>query len=172
MKQIIEKAKNIRLLILDVDGTMTDGKITYCEDGKEIKSFDVKDGHGIFLLISNGIDVAIISSRFSGVVEKRARELGIKHVYQGELNKLAVYVELIKKMGISDTQVGYVGDDIMDIPLLLRAGLSVTVPDGVSEVKKVVDYVTKKKGGEGAVREVCDLILKAQNKWSIIISGL
>ncbi|MDY6843207.1 MAG: HAD hydrolase family protein [Thermodesulfobacteriota bacterium] len=78
----------------------------------------------------------------------------------------------MKKMGISDTQVGYVGDDIMDIPLLLRAGLSVTVPDGVSEVKKVVDYVTKKKGGEGAVREVCDLILKAQNKWSIIISGL
>lgn len=164
-EKLIKKAKNIRLLILDVDGVMTDGRIIMDHMGHETKNFNVKDGHGIKILIKFGIDVALLTGRRSDVVEHRARDLGIGEVHQGIFNKVEISEEILKKRSLNYENVAYVGDDIVDIPLLNKVGFSVAVADATSDVKKIVDYVTKKKGGHGAVREVCELILQAQGKW-------
>ena len=160
-----KKAKKIRLLILDVDGVLTDGKLIYSGEGGEAKSFNVKDGLGIKLLIEGGIKVVIISGRKSKAVEYRAKDLGIHKVYQGIKDKVAAFDEILKKNKIKPEEVGFIGDDLPDIPLLCRVGFAIGVSDGVAEVKKVVDYVTTHPGGKGAVREVCELILKSQKKW-------
>jgi len=167
---MIDKLKNIHLLLLDVDGVMTDGRIIYDGNGLETKCFNVKDGHGIKMLQRHGIQVGIITGRNSVVVDIRARELGIGLVYQGALNKLASYDDVKQKTGLEDSQIAYVGDDIIDVPVIRRVGFSSAPPDSLPEVLKVVDFVTSSGGGRGAVREVCDLILKGRGVWDEIAS--
>ncbi|MBN2468329.1 MAG: HAD family hydrolase [Deltaproteobacteria bacterium] len=153
------------MLLLDVDGVMTDGGIIYSSAGEEYKVFNVKDGLGIRMLLNAGIEVAIITGRKSRAVDSRARDLGIKAVYQGIQDKVAVFEEILQKHRLTPDQVGFVGDDLVDVPLLAKVGFSVGVSNAVEEVRKRVDYVTTRKGGRGAVREVCDLILQSQDKW-------
>lgn len=161
----MEKARNVKLLILDVDGVLTDGRIVIDDRGVETKCFDVRDGHGIKMLKRANIDVAIITGRESDVVSHRARELGIDSVYQNIHNKLEVYEAILKEKGLKDGEVGFVGDDLVDLPLLRRVGFAAVVADGVEELKPYADYVSRNRGGRGAVREVIELILKAQGKW-------
>ena len=162
---ISEKAKKIKLLILDVDGVLTDGRIVYNDSGEELKFFDIKDGHGIKLLMREGIHVAIITGRRSPAVGKRAADLGIEMLFQGVQNKMDAYEEIIKSNNLTDTEVGAVGDDLLDLPVLKRCGLSFAVPGAAEEVKGVADVITRKEEGRGAVREVCEYILKAQGLW-------
>jgi 3-deoxy-D-manno-octulosonate 8-phosphate phosphatase (KDO 8-P phosphatase) len=163
-----EKITPIKLLILDVDGVLTDGKIIYNDRGEEIKAFNVRDGHGLKLLMRAGIGIALITGRKSKVVLHRARDLGIKNVYQRVTNKIEVYEKILKAKKLKDENVGFVGDDLVDIPVLKRVGFSAAVGDAIPEVREVADYVASKKGGEGAVREICELLLKVQNKWEEI----
>lgn len=163
--QIIKKIKAVKILILDVDGVMTDGCIIYDDDGKETKVFDVKDGHGIKLLMRAGIDVAIITARESNVVLHRSKNLGIEMVYQKAMDKVAAFEDMVKKKQLLPNEAAYMGDELVDMPLLQKVGFAVTVKDAVADVKKYADYVTARNGGHGAVREICDLILKVQGKW-------
>ncbi|MDA8413369.1 MAG: phenylphosphate carboxylase subunit delta [Desulfobacteraceae bacterium] len=165
-----EKLKNIRLLLLDVDGVMTDGGIIYDASGLETKRFNVKDGHGIKMLQRHGIEVGIITGRTSIVVDNRARELGISLVYQGALKKLDIYEDIKLKTGLEDYQIAYMGDDVIDVPVLRRVGFSAAPPDALFEVRAVVDYVTTYGGGCGAVREVCDHLLKACGAWDEVVA--
>jgi len=166
--RIREIAKKIKLLILDVDGVLTDGSIILDNEGNEFKSFHVRDGHGIKMLEKAGIKVAIITGRHSKVVERRAHELGITEVYQRCYIKSVAYEHLIEKMGISDNEVAYIGDDIVDIPIFKRVALSVAVADASEETKTEAMIVTENRGGRGAVREICDLILKANGQWKVL----
>ncbi|NVN89898.1 MAG: phenylphosphate carboxylase subunit delta [Desulfuromonadales bacterium] len=163
-----EKLKDIRLLLLDVDGVMTDGSIVYDGNGLETKIFNVKDGHGIKMLQRYDIQVGIITGRTSLVVDVRARELGISLVYQGALKKLESYADVKLKTGFEDSQIAYVGDDIIDVPVMRRVGFSAAPPDSLPDVLAVADYVTSRSGGRGAVREICDLILKGRGLWDQI----
>jgi len=158
----------IRLLLLDVDGVLTDGRIVFDSNAVESKFFNVKDGHGIKLLQRSGIEVGIISGRQSRVVANRAAELGISLLYQGCLDKLGPYHDILEKTGLTDREVAYMGDDIIDLPLLRRVGFAAAPSDAVCEVLPHVHYVTKNGGGWGAVREVCDLLLKVQDAWDTV----
>ncbi|MDA8078076.1 MAG: HAD-IIIA family hydrolase [Nitrospiraceae bacterium] len=158
-------AKGIKLLILDVDGVLTDGRIILDNAGNEYKSFHVRDGHGIKMLIRAGVNVAIITGRSSKVVDIRARELGISEVFQKCKNKAEIYESLCLKYGYKDSEVAFVGDDIVDAPVLGRAGLPVVVADADPEVRRLALFTTERAGGRGAVREVSDLILKAKGLW-------
>ena len=164
-----EKLKHIRLLLLDVDGVMTDGGIIYNALGIETKRFNVKDGHGIKMLQRYGIDVGIITGRTSIVVDNRARELGISLVYQGALTKLVCYEDIKVKTGLEDHHIAYMGDDVIDVPVLRRVGFSAAPQDALPEVRRVVDYVATCGGGNGAVREVCDHILKSSGAWPELV---
>jgi 3-deoxy-D-manno-octulosonate 8-phosphate phosphatase (KDO 8-P phosphatase) len=159
------KLAGIKLLLLDVDGILTDGRIIYDNQGNELKAFDVKDGHGLKMLQRADIQVGIITGRTSEVVTRRARELGVEILYQGALQKIEPYRKILKDHDLKDDQVAYMGDDIVDLPILRRVGFSVTVADAVPDVIPLVDYVTLRSGGRGAVREVCDMILKACGRW-------
>ena len=163
--EVEEKARPIKLLVLDVDGVMTDGRIVYNDGGEETKAFDVKDGHGIKMLMRSGVSVALLTGRESRVVPHRARDLEIDMVYQGAHDKLSVFERILREKGLKGEEVSYVGDDLVDLPVMKRAGLSISVADASEELKGCVDYVTERSGGRGAVREVCELILKAQGKW-------
>ncbi|MFA5355005.1 MAG: HAD-IIIA family hydrolase [Thermodesulfovibrionales bacterium] len=167
---IEEAAKLIKLLVLDVDGVLTDGSIILDNEGNEFKSFHVRDGHGIKMLGKAGIPVAIITGRYSKVVERRAHELGISEVYQKCHIKTVAYEELLAKTGVSDSEVAYIGDDVVDIPLFKRVGLPVAVADADDEAKAEAALITQARGGRGAVREICELLMKAQGKWEGIIS--
>jgi 3-deoxy-D-manno-octulosonate 8-phosphate phosphatase (KDO 8-P phosphatase) len=160
-----ERLKKIKLLILDVDGVMTDGRIIFDSNGVESKFFNVKDGHGIKMLQRAGIEVAIISGRESKVVANRAAELGIERVFQKATDKLAPYIRILADAGLSDDQVAFIGDDLIDIPVLKRAGFAAAPVDAIDEVLPFVHFVTKNPGGFGAVREVSDMLLKAQGMW-------
>ncbi len=162
------KLAKIKLLLLDVDGIMTDGRIIYDNQGNELKAFDVKDGHGLKLIQRAGIKIGIITGRKSVVVARRAAELGIEILYQKALTKLDPYREILAAEGLTDEQVAYMGDDVVDLPILRRVGFSATVADAVPEVLPLVDYVTTRPGGRGAVREVCDLLLKASGQWEAL----
>lgn len=164
-KEINAAAQRTKLLILDVDGVLTDGGIILDNDGNELKAFHVRDGHGIKMLGRAGTQVALITGRFSKVVERRAHELGIAEVYQRCHIKTVAYEHLLEKLGVSDSEVAYIGDDIVDIPIMKRVGLAVAVADATEETKEVADLITRSGGGRGAVREICDLILKAKGKW-------
>ncbi|MBI5748272.1 MAG: HAD-IIIA family hydrolase [Nitrospinae bacterium] len=164
----VKKAKRIKLLILDVDGVLTDGRIILDDRGRELKFFDVKDGHGIALAHRAGLTTAIISGRNSKVVNIRARELGIKIVYQNSLDKLKSYQSILKKTGLKDAEVAFIGDDLIDIPLLKKVGFSIAVADALPYVKDAADMVTEKKGGRGAVREAIEFILDAKGLWKEI----
>jgi 3-deoxy-D-manno-octulosonate 8-phosphate phosphatase (KDO 8-P phosphatase) len=166
---LAEAASKIRLLILDVDGVLTDGSIVLDNEGNEYKSFHVRDGHGIKMLLHAGIRVAVITGRFSEVVERRARELGITEVHQKCRDKRTAYARLAEKYSLSDEEIAYVGDDIIDAPVMAMAGLSVAVSDADEETKKYALLVTSNRGGRGAVREVSDLILKSKGLWKKIV---
>lgn len=163
--KIRNKAKKIKLLLLDVDGVLTDGGIVMDNRGEEIKRFDVRDGHGIRLLQRAGVQVAFITGRKSQVVSHRARDLGIRLVYQQVYDKLEVYEKIKRKTRLTDEEIAYVGDDIGDLPVLSRVGLALTVRDCWQGLKPEVDYVASAYGGRGAVREIVELLLKAQGKW-------
>lgn len=168
-KKLFEIAKGIKLLIIDVDGVLTDGGITLDNEGNEFKTFHVRDGHGIKMLIRAGIIVAIITGRHSKVVERRARELGITEVYQKCYDKNVAFRHLIEKYSVDPKEVAYIGDDIVDISLLKGSGFSVAVADAADEAKAAAMMVTKNNGGRGAVREVCDFLLKAKGLWEGIL---
>jgi len=165
MENIQKRAEKIRWFIMDVDGVLTDGGIIYDGNGKELKKFCVKDGMGITLLHNAGIKTAILTSRISPMVEKRAKELGIDEVIQGAKNKLELYEKLKKKYSIDDDQILYIGDDFPDLNVLKQVGFPVCVKDSPEEIKNVCIYITKNEGGKGAVREVCELLLKLQGKY-------
>lgn len=167
---MMEKLKHIELLILDVDGVMTDGRIIWDTNGVETKFFNVKDGHGIKMVQRAGIQVGIITGRVSPVVDLRARELAIEYVYQGALRKLESYEDMLRKTGFSDHQVAYMGDDVIDVPVMRRVGFSAAPADAVPDVKAVVDFVTGCCGGMGAVRELCDLLLKGRGEWERLVA--
>ena len=169
-EKLLEKIKRIKLLILDVDGVLTDGKIIMDDLGNETKNFDVRDGHGLKLLMRYGVDVAILTGRRSKVVENRAKDLGIGEVYQGTKNKVEVLEGILRRRNIGSNNVAYIGDDIVDIPLFKKVGFSVTVADAMVYAKKAADYITDKNGGRGAVREICEIILQTQGKWEEIAS--
>jgi 3-deoxy-D-manno-octulosonate 8-phosphate phosphatase (KDO 8-P phosphatase) len=157
-----ERAAKIRLLALDVDGVLTDGKIYFDTAGNELKAFYTPDGLGLKALQRAGIELAVITGRSSPMVSQRAGQLQIEHVYQGQDDKLAAYMDLLAKTGVEEDEVCYAGDDWIDLPVLLRVGLAVAVPDADREVRNRVHWVTSRAGGAGAVREICDLILDAQ----------
>lgn len=161
-----ERLRRIRLLLLDVDGVLTDGSIIYDAQGIETKAFDVKDGHGLKLLQRSGVQVGIITGRQSEVVNIRARELGIEIVYQGAKDKLVPFEEILQNLQLAADEVAYMGDDLPDLPVLRRAGWAVAPADAVAEIKPYVHYVTSRPGGRGAVREVCDLLLQESGQWS------
>ncbi len=160
-----DKLADIRLLLLDVDGVMTDGGIIYDGNGLETKVFNVKDGHGIKMLQRYGIEVGIITGRTSQVVAIRAKELGIELVYQGALKKIDCYRDIKLKTGLSDCQIAYVGDDVIDVPVMRCVIFAAAPADALIEARNVAHYVTTLAGGRGAVREVCDLILKGRGLW-------
>jgi 3-deoxy-D-manno-octulosonate 8-phosphate phosphatase (KDO 8-P phosphatase) len=164
-ESLLNKIRQVKLLILDVDGVLTDGRIVMDDAGMESKQFDVRDGHGLKMLMRFGIGVVLLTGRRSRVVEHRAADLGITEVHQGILNKAEAFAEILKRRDIAPKETACVGDDVVDIPLLRRAGFSVAVADAVPEARKIADYVTQHEGGRGAVREVCEVILKAQNHW-------
>lgn len=165
-----ERLRRIRLLLLDVDGVLTDGRIIYDAQGIETKAFDVKDGHGLKLLQRSGVQVGIITGRHSEVVDIRARELGIDIVYQGAKDKLVPFEEILQKLQLTADEVAYMGDDLPDLPVLRRAGWAVAPLDAVGEIKPYVHYVTSRPGGRGAVREVCDLLLQENGCWPELTS--
>lgn len=160
-----KKLAAIKMLLLDVDGVLTDGRITYDNEGNELKSFDVKDGHGMKMLQRAGIKIGIITGRSSAVVQRRSEELGLDVLFQGALTKIEPYRQILQEFGLTDEQVAYVGDDLVDLPILRRVGFSATVADAVPDLLPLVDYVCQRQGGRGAVREICDMLLRAQNHW-------
>jgi 3-deoxy-D-manno-octulosonate 8-phosphate phosphatase (KDO 8-P phosphatase) len=159
---LLEKAAKIQMLVLDVDGVLTDGSLYFDNDGNEMKAFSTRDGLGMRSVQSQGIELALITGRKSKIVERRAQQLDITHLYQGRNDKLQAFKELLDETGVVENAVCYMGDDWIDLPVLERVGLAVTVSDADTVVRDRVHWVTNKPGGKGAVREVCDLILAAQ----------
>ena len=164
-EEVERRAAGVKLLLLDCDGVLTDGRITLVEGGDEQKSFHTRDGHGLVLLHRAGLRSGIISGRTSQLVSMRASDLGIAHVRQGALDKLAAFDELLAEACVGPSEVAFVGDDVVDIPLMLRSVLAVAVADAGRDTRAAAHYVTRLPGGFGAVREVCELILKAQGRW-------
>ncbi|MEP9207316.1 3-deoxy-manno-octulosonate-8-phosphatase KdsC [Enterobacter roggenkampii] len=162
--QMMAKAENIHLLILDVDGVLSDGLIYMGNNGEELKAFNVRDGYGIRCALTSGIEVAIITGRNAKLVEDRCETLGITHLYQGQSDKMAAFNDLLGKLAIAPENVAYVGDDLIDWPVMAEVGLSIAVADAHPLLIPRADYVTHINGGRGAVREVCDLLLLAQGK--------
>lgn len=166
----LPRAKEIRLLLLDVDGVLTDGTIVYTEDGGESKGFNTQDGFGLRILQDSGIDVGLITARTSDAVKRRAEDLGFAHVAQGRKDKRAVFEEILATTGLRPLQTAYMGDDWLDIPLLDRAGLSAAPANAVAEVRQRVHYLCMRSGGQGAVRELCELILEAKGQLSSLLA--
>lgn len=166
MTQAMTRASRLVLMGFDVDGVLTDGALYFSSLGDEIKAFSSRDGHGLKMLQRAGIEVAIISGRASRALELRAANLGIDELHMGVEDKRALLDELAARRGIEVARIGYMGDDVVDLPILRACGFSATVADAHDEVFSRVDYVATKGGGRGAVREVCDLILRAQGKWN------
>ncbi len=157
---------NIRLVAFDVDGVFTDGRFYLSNDGVESKAFNTQDGYGVRQALLAGIEIAVISGRQSAAVQQRMDELGVRHVIQGCSDKIAAFEALTMELGIADAECIYVGDDVPDLPLLGKAGISVAVANAVAEVREFSDYTTQARGGCGAVREVCDLLLRARKERS------
>jgi 3-deoxy-D-manno-octulosonate 8-phosphate phosphatase (KDO 8-P phosphatase) len=159
------RAARVRLMIFDVDGILTDGSLHFGADGESMKRFNVLDGHGIKLLQENGIATAILSARSSPIVLRRATDLGVTHVAQGIHDKRAAFLQLCSSTGIDADACGFIGDDWLDLPVLTQVGFAASVPGAHAEVRSRVHYVTRAGGGQGAAREICDLILRAQDKY-------
>lgn len=165
-----EKLQHIELLLLDVDGVLTDGRIIWDSLGNETKFFNVKDGHGIKLVQRAGIEVGIITGRNSKVADLRAKELGIEILYQGAIRKLDAYTEIKDKTGLSDHQIAYMGDDVIDVPVMRRVGFSAAPADALPEVCAVADFISAFNGGMGAVRQLCDMLVKGRGKWQELVA--
>jgi len=162
MQDIQDKAAEVRLIIFDVDGVLTDGSLFIGDDGQEYKAFNSKDGHGMMMLRHSGVEIAIITGRTSEVVRIRMDSLGIQHVYQGKRDKRPAYEELKAATGFTDQQIAYVGDDVVDLPVMTRVGLAIAVQDAHPVTKQHAHWVTPSGGGRGAAREACEMIMDAQ----------
>lgn len=171
MAHVVEAAKKLKLLILDVDGVLTDGRLYFDNDGTEYKCFHARDGHGIKLLKQTGVEVAVISGRKSNSVALRMKSLGIDHVYQGRENKVAAFAELLTKTNLKPEQCAHVGDDLLDLPIMTKVGLPIAVQDANFAVKDYAHWCTTLPGGQGAVREVCDLIMHAQGSFAEVLES-
>ena len=167
-----ERAANVRMLVLDVDGVLTDGKLYFDHAGNELKAFNTRDGLGMKALQRSGIEVAVITGRKSEAVSHRMAQLGIQHVYQGREDKLNAFLHLLELTGLEASQICFAGDDWIDLPLLLRVGLAVSVADAEERVKEQAHWITQRNGGDGAVREICNLILAAQGKDQAILDEI
>jgi len=171
--EITEKARKVRLLLLDVDGVLTDGRIIYDSEGRELKFFNVQDGLGVRLLEISGIKTVLVTTRPSEVLERRAKDMKIDRVYDGVLHKTMILDEIVDAYGVESEEICYVGDDLVDLGIMRRVGFPVAVRNACREVKEAASYITEKKGGEGAVREVSELIMKAKGTWDgALKSGL
>jgi 3-deoxy-D-manno-octulosonate 8-phosphate phosphatase (KDO 8-P phosphatase) len=170
MTETTARAARVRLMIFDVDGVLTDGSLQFGPDGEVIKTFNVLDGHGIKMLQNSGVTTAIISARQSPIVTRRASDLGITHVQQGVHDKRVAFEQLLKQCNLVSDVCGFIGDDVIDLPILSQVGFAVSVPGGHPEVLSRVHYVTKAAGGRGAAREVCDLILRAQGNYEAALA--
>ena len=168
---LIDKAKQIKLLLLDVDGVLTDGRIVYDSAGQDSKFFDVHDGLGVYLLNKAGIPTVLITAKGSRTLRHRARDMRVQDVIANVSPKSAVLNKVLKKYKITSQEICFVGDDLVDLCLMRRVGLSVAVVNACEEIKRLADYITKKNGGRGAVREVAELILQAQGKWQEIVNS-
>ncbi|PIJ51047.1 3-deoxy-D-manno-octulosonate 8-phosphate phosphatase [Erwinia sp. OLTSP20] len=164
-RSVMQKARAIKLLICDVDGVMSDGVIYQGNNGEELKAFNVRDGYGIRCLLTSGVEVAIITGRKAKLLEDRCATLGITHLYQGQSDKLLAFAELVDKLSLLPEHIAYIGDDLIDWPVMAQVGLSVTVADAHPAMLPRADYITHLAGGRGAVREICDVILIAQDKF-------
>jgi 3-deoxy-D-manno-octulosonate 8-phosphate phosphatase (KDO 8-P phosphatase) len=164
------RAAQVRLMIFDVDGILTDGSLHYGPDGEVIKTFNVLDGHGLKQLQQSGVATAIISARQSALVVRRAADLGITHLFQGVHDKLATFEQLRAGLGLDAAACGFLGDDVIDLPVLTRVGFAASVPAGHVEVRSRVHYITQAAGGRGAAREVCDFILRAQGTYDDLLA--
>ena len=162
MQDILEKAKQIRLVIFDVDGVLTDGSLFLGDDGQEYKAFHSRDGHGMTMLQATGVTLGVITGRTSEGVRIRMESLGISHVYQGRRDKLPAYHQLRRDLGLDDAQIAFVGDDVMDLPIMREVGLAIAVQDAHPLVKRHAHWQTPSPGGRGAGRDVCELIMQAQ----------
>ena len=169
---LLERAARVRMLVLDVDGVLTDGRLYFDNHGNEMKAFYTRDGLGMKALQKQGVTLALITGRTSDIVARRAASLGIGHVFQGREDKLGTFMELLKATDVGAPEVCYAGDDWIDIPVLDRAGLAVTVPDADAVVKSHAHWVTSRPGGLGAVREICDLVLAAQGLDQAVLDGI
>ncbi len=169
-KSTLKRAKKVQLLLLDVDGVLTDGTIIYTHDGGESKGFNTQDGFGLRILQDAGVAVGLITARTSEAVSRRAADLGFAHLYQGRKDKGAVYQEILKKTGLDSEQTSYMGDDLLDLPLLLQVGCSFAPANAVADVRQRVHYTTVHSGGHGAVREACELILEARGQLAGILA--
>ena len=169
--QLLAKAQLIKLLILDVDGVLTDGRLFFDHNGVEYKCFHARDGHGIKLLRQTGVEVAVISGRKSNSVALRMQSLGVELVYQGHENKVGAFEEIISQLNISPLQAAHVGDDLLDLPIMRRVGLAIAVQDANFAVKERADWCTQAVGGRGAVREVCDLLMQAQGNYAAVLNS-
>ncbi|WP_024851297.1 KdsC family phosphatase [Hydrogenovibrio kuenenii] len=163
--EILHKASKIKLLILDIDGVLSDNKLYYGDNGIEYKSFHTRDGHGMVMLQKSGIEIGIITGRKSPLIDKRMKDLKVKHVYQGVPDKLPTFLKLIEQEQLALDEIAYMGDDILDLPILTRVGLAACPKNADTEVPPHVHYVSRFNGGEGCVREMCELILKSQSLW-------
>lgn len=164
MNELMNKAKKVKCLICDVDGVLTDGLLYIDNQGNELKSFNVQDGLGIKLLLAADIQVAVITTSINAVIDHRMRQLGISHYYKGQIDKRNAYQQLKKTLALADDAFAYIGDDLPDLPLIQQVGFGVAVANALPSVKEFADWQTNLLGGRGAVRELCDLILQAQNK--------
>jgi 3-deoxy-D-manno-octulosonate 8-phosphate phosphatase (KDO 8-P phosphatase) len=169
-EHLIARAAKVRLFIFDVDGVLTDGSLSYGPEGEMIKTFNVHDGLGIKLLQEAGIKTAIISARRTPIVLARAKDLGIEYVHQGGHDKLTPFKALLEQLGLTQDQVGFIGDDVVDLPILGRVGFAVSVPNGRPEVHARAHHVTEAAGGRGAVREVCEFVLRAQGSYDRVMA--
>jgi 3-deoxy-D-manno-octulosonate 8-phosphate phosphatase (KDO 8-P phosphatase) len=162
MQNVYDRARRIRLAIFDVDGVLTDGSLYYTDAGEELKAFNVRDGHGMKMLQASGVRLAIITSRNARCVELRAKNLGIDLLYQGVADKLAAFRELLAQLGLDEAASAFMGDDIVDLPVMRRCGLALTVAEAPAAVKNQAHYISRTPGGRGAVREACEIIMQAQ----------
>ncbi len=164
MQEILERARDIRLVIFDIDGVLTNGSLFIGDDGQEYKAFNSRDGHGMKMLQASGVDIAIITGRTSEVVKHRVRDLGIRYVYQGQHDKTRAFDDLLERLHIEPRQIAYVGDDVVDLPVMARVGLAIAVQDAHPFVVRHAHWQTPHAGGCGAGRDVCELIMEAQGK--------
>lgn len=171
MNDLIERAKKIKCLITDVDGVLTDGSLYLDNNGNELKAFQVQDGMGLKLLMAAGIEVAVITTSRNAVIDHRMKQLGISHYFKGQVSKLNAFAELKTRLNLKNEDIAYIGDDLPDLELIKQVGLGVCVANAVRQVKEFAYWQTEKSGGQGAVRELCDLILDSQQKQDIALTN-